>query len=77
MSESKRKVYGAAKFKEHCLSLLDNLTPEGVDITKHGTLVARLIPYPQASKSLIGILKAEIQVRGDIFSSGIGWDAES
>jgi prevent-host-death family protein len=34
----------AAKFKEQCLALLDNLDPEGIIITEHGKPVARLIP---------------------------------
>ena len=38
---------GAAKFKEHCLSLLDSVGPDGLIITKHGKPVAKLIPYPE------------------------------
>ncbi len=68
---------GAAKFKEHCLSLLDHLTPEGLIITKHGKPVARVIPYPQKPAQLIGLLKAKIIVRGDIFSTGVSWDADA
>jgi len=38
------KKINASKFKEQCLSLLENLAPEGIVITKHGKPVARLIP---------------------------------
>ena len=34
---------GAAKFKEQCLALLDQLDADGLIITKHGKPVARVI----------------------------------
>ena len=70
------KRMGAAKFKEQCLSLLDNLTPEGVVITKRGKPVARVIPYPQDSSSLIGVLRDKITIHGDITATGEVWDAD-
>ncbi|MFQ5381801.1 MAG: type II toxin-antitoxin system Phd/YefM family antitoxin, partial [Dehalococcoidia bacterium] len=36
---------GAAKFKEQCLAILDQVGPEGIVITKRGKPVARLLPY--------------------------------
>ena len=36
---------GAAKFKEQCLALLDQLDADGLIVTKHGKPVARVIPY--------------------------------
>ena len=39
------KEIGAAKFKEQCLALLDQLDADGLIITKHGKPVARVIPY--------------------------------
>jgi len=65
---------GAAKFKEQCLALLDNLTPEGVVITKHGKPVARLIPVGREGADLIGSLRGKIEVHGDIESTGVVWD---
>ncbi len=35
----------AAKFKEQCLALLDDLGEDGLVITKRGRPVARLLPY--------------------------------
>jgi prevent-host-death family protein len=67
----------ATKFKEQCLSILDNLDSEGLVITKHGKPVARLMPAESDCASLIGILKKEIRVKGDTLSTGLGWDAES
>lgn len=67
----------ASKFKEQCLSILDNLDRDGVLITKHGKPVARLLPVEVSSASLIGSLKGEIEIRGDILSTGEQWNAES
>ena len=71
-----RKI-GAAKFKEQCLALLDDLTPEGLIITKHGKPVARVIPYPQQSANLIGSLRDKIEIAGDIEATGIAWDVDA
>lgn len=68
-----RKI-GTAKFKECCLALLDDLTPEGVIITKHGKPVARLIPFGQEGAELIGCLRDKIEVHGDLESTGATWD---
>jgi antitoxin (DNA-binding transcriptional repressor) of toxin-antitoxin stability system len=67
----------ASKFKEQCLSLLDNLNPGGIIITKRGKAVARVIPISSDSSSLIGSLKGRIKINGDILSTGIRWNAES
>ncbi|HKO94345.1 MAG TPA: hypothetical protein VJU61_24495 [Polyangiaceae bacterium] len=37
------KGIGAAQFKERCLQVLDELSPEGLIITKRGKPVARLL----------------------------------
>ena len=71
------KTIGAAKFKERCLALLDRLDREGLVITKHGKPVARLLPFEQQHAELIGSLRRKIEVRGDIFSTGIEWDADA
>ena len=67
----------ASKFKEQCLSLLDNLDPDGIVVTKHGKPVARLIPISSGCAELIGSLKGKIKINGDILSTGIEWDAQS
>ena len=71
------KRIGAAKFKEQCLSLLDNLSPEGIVITKHGKPVARVLPYPRRPEEMIGSLKDKITVRGDILTTGSTWEADA
>ena len=68
---------GAAKFKEQCLALLDHLDAEGLVITKHGKPVARVLPFQQQEADLIGSLRHKIKVTGDIYSTGLGWDASA
>ena len=68
---------GAAKFKEQCLALLDDLDADGLVITKHGKPVARLLPFESGESDLIGSLRHKIKVTGDIFSTGLSWDASA
>jgi antitoxin (DNA-binding transcriptional repressor) of toxin-antitoxin stability system len=69
------KTIGAAKFKEQCLTLLDNLSPEGLVITKHGKPVATVLPYGATSADLIGALRGKLTIKGDVMTTGRGWDA--
>ena len=71
------KTIGVTQFKQQCLSLLDHLEPEGLIVTKRGKPVARVIPYGNHDSELIGILSDKITVRGDIFTTGIRWDADA
>lgn len=67
----------ASKFKEQCLSLLDNLEDAGIVITKRGKAVARLIPISSDCASLIGSMKHSLKVKGKILSTGLRWNAQS
>ena len=71
------KTMGAAKFKEQCLALLDRLDAEGLIITKHGKPVARVVPYEREFNEVIGSLRGKIEVRGDIVSTGVRWNADA
>jgi len=70
-------IVGAAKFKEHCLELLDSLGPDGIVITKRGKPVAKLVRIQEDSASLIGALRGKIKIRGDIFSTGVRWKSDA
>jgi prevent-host-death family protein len=70
------KHIAAAEFKERCLSLLDAVDPEGIVITKRGRPVAKLIPFATDSASLIGTLTGKLEIKGNILSTGVDWDAE-
>ena len=69
-------MIGAAKFKEQCLALLDQLNPEGLVVTKRGKPIARVIPYDHQCADLIGSLRHKVKVQGDIFATGLGWNAD-
>ena len=71
------KSIGAAKFKEQCLALLDTLDGDGLVVTKRGKPVARVLPYKQSEADLIGSLRHKVTIRGDIFTTGIRWDADA
>ena len=71
------KTIGAAKFKEQCLALLDRLDAEGLVVTKHGKPVARVVPYEQQWADMIGSLQHKIEIRGDILSTGVRWNADA
>jgi prevent-host-death family protein len=73
------KEIAASEFKAKCLSILDDVDPEGIIITKRGKPVAKLVPVkPRTSGHLIGILKGRVMVDpdDDLFSTGIRWQAE-
>jgi len=71
------QTINASKFKEQCLSLLENLDPEGIVVTKHGKPLARVIPASADCADLIGSMKDKIKVHGNILSTGVKWDAQS
>lgn len=70
------KQIGAAKFKEQCLAILDEIDEDGIVITKRGKPVAKLIPIQAASSELIGSLRGKLAVSGDIESTGVQWRAQ-
>ncbi len=70
------KQIAAAKFKEQCLALLDEVDPDGLVITKRGKPVAKLIPFAADSASLIGSLADKVSIKGEILSTGLDWHAE-
>jgi antitoxin (DNA-binding transcriptional repressor) of toxin-antitoxin stability system len=71
------KQLNVSEFREQCLALLDELPPEGVLITKRGQPVARLVPVRNNDADLIGSMAGQLKIKGDIFSTGEPWDAES
>ena len=68
----------ATEFKAKCLKILDQLNGQSIVITKRGKPVARVMPVRQADNSkLIGSMRGKVTVRGNIFSTGRKWDAQS
>ena len=76
--KTKEKTIPVSEFKAKCLRILDNLGPQGVIITKRGRAVARVIPAGLVDNSkLIGLMKDKVVIRGNIYSTGCKWDAQS
>ncbi len=72
------KSITATEFKAKCLKLLDTLDSQGIVITKRGQPVARLTPMHAFDHSnLIGSMKGKVIIKGDIFSTGRKWHAQS
>ena len=69
------KTIEATEFKKQCLALLDELASEGLIITRHGNPVAHVLPYEGSHSDLIGSLRQKITVKGDLFTTGVPWNA--
>ncbi len=65
----------ATGFKARCLHLLDHLGPAGLVVTKHGRPVARVLPYEASLSRFVGSMAGEIEVHGDLESTGLSWHA--
>ncbi|MBX3292078.1 MAG: type II toxin-antitoxin system Phd/YefM family antitoxin [Acidobacteria bacterium] len=76
--KQKIKTISASEFKAKCLQIFDTLGAEGIVVEKRGKPVAKVIPIREVDNAgLIGSMKGQIKIHGDIFSTGIKWDAES
>ena len=76
-SVTEMKTIDAAEFKEHCLALLGKLNSDGLVITRHSNPVAGVLPYEASHADLIGNLQHKVKVKGNIFTTGSHWDANS
>jgi prevent-host-death family protein len=76
--KTKEKTLSASEFKAKCLQILDHLDREGIVVTKRGKPVARVLPITFVDNTkLIGSMKGKVIVKGNIFSTGVKWNAES
>jgi prevent-host-death family protein len=72
------KMISATEFKAKCLKILDELESQGIVITKRGQPVAKLTPLHGVDNSkLIGSMRGKVIVKGNIFSTGRKWNAQS
>ena len=69
------KSIEASDFQDQCLSLLEELDAEGLVITKNGRPVARVLPFEGPNAHLIGSLRHRVTVKGDLFTTGLPWNA--
>ena len=73
------KTIKASEFKAICLQIMDDVAEPGdaVVITKNGKPVSKLVPYRQQPKSLFGVMKGTLEIKGDIMAPiDVEWDAE-
>ena len=78
MMKNKIKTISASEFKAKCLQIFDELGAEGIVVEKRGKPIAKVIPFGTTNNAgLIGSMKGAIKVSGDIFSTGVKWNAES
>jgi len=78
MMKVTRRTINVTEFKAKCLHIVDHLAPEGLVITKRGRPVARVVPVTAAGNAeIIGSMEDQIVVKGDLFSTGVKWHAES
>lgn len=76
--KTQTKTLTASEFKAKCLRILDELGPQGIVVTKRGKPVARVTPIITVDNSkLIGSMKGKVIIKGDIFSTGVKWNAQS
>jgi prevent-host-death family protein len=73
------KIMKASKFKAKCLVVMDEVAKSGetIVVTKNGEPLVELVPHKTKKKrSPFGILKGELEIKGDIISPvDVEWDA--
>jgi prevent-host-death family protein len=78
MVMAKERRMKASELKAKCLKLMDEIAESGesVVITKNGRPVSRLVPYVDKPKTLYGIHRDAIEIRGDVISPiEVDWEA--
>ena len=76
--KTKEKVLTATEFKAKCLRILENLGPEGLIVTKRGQPIAKVTPVATVhNEKFYGCMKGKIIIKGNIFSTGRKWHAQS
>ena len=74
----KEQIIPISEFKAKCLKILDRLGPQGLTVTKRGRPIAKVTPIePGGIAKYYGCMKGKIKIKGDIFSTGSKWNAES
>ena len=72
------KTISAAEFKAKCLDILDRVADrrQEIIVTKRGKPVARVVPMVSKPARIVGAMKGQIDIRGDIVSPlNVTWKA--
>jgi prevent-host-death family protein len=65
-------------FRQQCLSLINDIPPDGILITRRGEPVAKVIPVKRSCADLIGSVPDLLSdSEDDLLTTGIRWNAES
>ena len=75
--KTKTQTISATEFKAKCLQIFDHLGADGIIVEKRGKPIAKVTPIKSNNSEWIGSMKGEIEILGDIMSTGVSWDAES
>ncbi len=75
--KTKIPTISATEFKAKCLQIFDHLGAEGIIVEKRGKPIAKVTPIKSNNTEWIGSMKGEIEILGDIMSTGVHWNAES
>ena len=75
--KTKTQTISATEFKAKCLKIFDHLGADGIIVEKRGKPIAKVMPIKSNNSEWIGSMKGEIEILGDIMSTGELWDAES
>ncbi|MGH9948238.1 MAG: type II toxin-antitoxin system Phd/YefM family antitoxin [Pyrinomonadaceae bacterium] len=75
--KTKTQTISATEFKAKCLQIFDHLGADGIIVEKRGKPIAKVTPIRSSNSEWIGSMKGEIEILGDIMSTGEIWDAES
>lgn len=75
--KNKVKTIRASEFKAKCLQIFDHLGADGIIVEKRGKPIAKVTPIKSNNSEWIGSMKGEIEILGDIMSTGERSDAES
>ncbi len=68
---SLNRTIDLADFKAHCQEVLDQLVAPGLIVTKEGRPLAKITPLAAVNNEpLIGSMKGQIAINGDVFSTG-------
>ena len=80
-SDHMTKTVTATEAKTHILALLDDVEAgEEVEITRHGRLVARLVPARGGTARMgkyVGLVTTNVADERELFSTGEAWPDEA
>jgi prevent-host-death family protein len=70
LSEHFMQTIEASEFKANCLALMDQVAKTGkaLLVTKNGKPIAELRPHQPATGPVLGILKDQVKIVGDILA---------